>query len=71
MDVQGAEEGICRDLASDPSIGERISSIIVGTDGADIHESCKASLVEAGFSITLDDTAPLEQPDGIILASRK
>ena len=71
MDVQGAEEGICRDLASDPSIGERISSIIVGTHGADIHESCKASLVEAGFSITLDDTAPLEQPDGIILASRK
>lgn len=71
MDVQGAEEGICRDLAADPNISERISSIIVGTHGADIHESCKASLEEAGFSITLDDKDPLEQPDGIILASRK
>ena len=71
MDVQGSEEGICRDLAADRSISERISSIIVGTHGAEIHESCKASLAEAGFSITLDEKDPLEQPDGIILASRK
>tara|TARA_E500000331_G_scaffold92240_1_gene88320 strand:+ start:357 stop:1073 length:717 start_codon:yes stop_codon:yes gene_type:complete len=71
MDVQGSEAGICKDLAADPSIGERISSIIVGTHGDDIHEMCRECLVEAGFSITLDEPAPKEQPDGIILASRK
>lgn len=71
MDVQGSEEGICRDLAADPSMGARISTIIVGTHGADIHESCKGFLMEAGFSIILDEPAPLEQPDGIILASRQ
>tara|TARA_B100000902_G_scaffold56541_1_gene63326 strand:- start:311 stop:1021 length:711 start_codon:yes stop_codon:yes gene_type:complete len=71
MDVQGSEEGICQDIAAEPVIFERISTIIVGTHGAEIHESCKASLVEAGFSIILDEKAPLEQPDGIILASRK
>ena len=69
MDVQGSEEGICRDLATDPSMGARISTIIVGTHGADIHESCKGFLAEAGFSIILDEPAPLEQPDGIIVAS--
>ena len=71
MDVQGAEAGICEDLAANPSISERISSIIVGTHGDDIHESCRENLEEAGFSITLDEPAPMEQPDGIILASRK
>ena len=71
MDVQGAEAGICEDLAANPSISERISSIIVGTHGDDIHESCRENLEEAGFSITLDEPAPMEQPDGIILASRQ
>lgn len=71
MDVQGSEQGICRDLASDPSMGARISAIIVGTHGADIHERCKGFLVEAGFSIIFDEPAPLEQPDGILMASRQ
>jgi len=70
MDVQGSEEGICRDLANEPEMGNRISKIIVGTHGTDRHDLCKGMLEKSGFSIEVDDPAPVEQPDGIILATR-
>jgi len=71
MDVQGSEEGVCRDLATQPEMGARVSKIIVGTHGTERHDICKEMLEKSGFSIDFDEPAPLEQPDGFILATKK
>jgi len=68
MDIQGSEEGVCRDLSE--RLGGRVSTLIVGTHGGHVHEICKEFILDSGFVIEFEDGSPLEQPDGILYATR-
>jgi FkbM family methyltransferase len=68
MDIQGAELDVLR-AARGPLSDGAIAHAIIGTHGREIHESVRAILEEAKFSIDFDDPAPAMQPDGLIVAS--
>ena len=69
MDIQGAELEVLA-AARDPLSAGAIAHAIVGTHGREFHESVRAILEQAKFSIDFDDPAPAMQPDGLIVASR-
>ncbi len=68
MDIQGAELKVL-DAARGPLSAGAIAHVIVGTHGREIHDSIRAILEQARFSIDFDDPAPAMQPDGLIVAS--
>jgi FkbM family methyltransferase len=68
MDIQGAEREVLG-AARGPLSAGAIAHAIVGTHGREIHESVRAILEQAKFSIDFDDPAPAMQPDGLIVAS--
>jgi FkbM family methyltransferase len=68
MDIQGAELEVLR-AARGPLSAGAIAHAVVGTHGPDIHQSVRAVLEQAKFSIDFDDPAPAMQPDGLIVAS--
>jgi FkbM family methyltransferase len=68
MDIQGAELDVLG-AARGPLSEGAIAHAIIGTHGREIHESVRAILEEAKFSIDFDDPTPAMQPDGLIVAS--
>jgi hypothetical protein len=68
MDIQGAELEVLAAGRGTLSEGA-IAHAIVGTHGRKVHESVRAILKDARFSIDFDDPAPVMQPDGLIVAS--
>lgn len=57
--LQGARESLSR---------KAIGIMIVGTHGSRVHNACKDILLAHGYSITVDQPAPRNQPDGVLVA---
>ncbi len=70
MDIQGLEASVLasgsRSLQS-----EKIATALIGTHGPDIHRECARILEQHQYAIEYDDPHPNDQPDGLVVASRR
>ncbi len=71
MDVQGIEAAILEEFFSVSAGGLVVNGFLIGTHGAAIHERCRFSLASAGYRLLHDEFQTVNQPDGILAATRK
>ncbi|MEI2418821.1 FkbM family methyltransferase, partial [Arthrospira platensis SPKY2] len=69
VDVQGGEIEVLQGADQASSSG-KIKNWIIGTHGKDIHRRCLNLLKSYGYTIIYEAQNVLNQPDGIVVASR-
>ena len=73
MDVQGLETEVLRGGMSSLESG-RVKTFLIGTHGRarglTIHDDCREILEAHNYLIEIDNPAPADQPDGILVASK-
>lgn len=67
MDVQGLEADILHS-GTDVLQARKIKTLLIGTHGHAVHQSCLFILQQHGFSISYEQPDPVGQPDGMIHA---
>lgn len=74
MDIQGLEALILEGFFSESNPGSKnsvdIQAFLIGTHGAGIHERCRAALSQNNYAFIHDEFETLNQPDGILAATR-
>ncbi|NET11882.1 MAG: FkbM family methyltransferase [Okeania sp. SIO1H6] len=69
VDVQGGEIEVLQGAAQ-ASCSGKIKNWIIGTHGKDIHRRCLEILRSYGYTIIYESQNVLDQPDGIVVASK-
>ena len=68
MDIQGFEAEALSG-ARECLRRKAIRTFLIGTHGVDQHNRCRILLTSNGYSITLENRTPKNQPDGILIGS--
>ena len=66
MDIQGGELAVLNEAHAILGQG-RVTHVMIGTHGAELHAAVRDLLVDCGFTLLHDDPTPPMQPDGILL----
>lgn len=69
MDIQGGELAVLTEAREALRAG-RVTNVMIGTHGLELHEAVRDLLVACDFRLLHDDQAPPMQPDGILLGTR-
>jgi FkbM family methyltransferase len=73
MDVQGLETEVLKGGATSLETGA-VKTFLIGTHGRarglTIHDDCRKILQSHNYVIEIDNPAPADQPDGILVASK-
>jgi FkbM family methyltransferase len=73
MDVQGLEAEVLHGARESMKTGA-IKTFLIGTHGRarglTLHQECRHLLHEHGYTVEIDLPNPVEQPDGILVASK-
>ena len=74
MDVQGLEVEVLKGAEASLQAGT-VKTFLIGTHGRarglTMHEDCRRLLTSHGYLIDVDNPAPSDQPDGILVATKQ